>query len=90
MIDKLLSPFGRTLKDKLVDYHEWEIYEYKVVHKPTFTTLWTANGTPIFNPFFNGYGPTPPCLTLFDKLILWPKLVRMLNTSAAQKLKGSK
>ena len=80
----LLSEAGYALWDSLSDPYAWEIEAYKIIHKNSKLTFWTANG----RFFLDGYDNTPSCLGWIERHLIWPRVNGLRNKDIAVRFTG--
>lgn len=77
---------GKKLNAILNTTEGWSVDRYRLMHAPTTTSWWIANG----GFFFDGdaLSGTPACLGLIERHLLWRKAKRMANRLVAEGLMG--
>jgi hypothetical protein len=74
------SPAALALWRALANESEWVVGEYRATHTPTQTEWWIANGA----SFFNGQAPTPACLGILERHVLWRRFATLRNRMVAR------
>lgn len=68
-----MSHLRRMLSARLDVLEEWDISTVLLHHRKSGINLWIGNGF----MFLDGYGAAHGCLSLLDRVLLWPKVRKL-------------